>query len=527
MPDDNLPLAEFGGRLNLDVGVLFSSDDVDAIGDMAVKTVYHLLAVMLYDEATTRPQTGVAGDLRGVNPVSSERGHLEASKGSGDLDYDVEAGWGMVYDTGHTPTAFTLEAYRPVVLSAATSGSVAAHEAGARRDIIIAQPAYVEDNATTRNVRDPSDQSITTPSVNTRRRFSATISAVKGVSGSQSLPAVPTDAILLAVVDVPATSGAITVHDRRQFLRWSSLRSYLPGYMTHDHVVSDGAPATPFEATVSSFDVTIDVGEAVVDGNRVRTTTTASSTRTAASASNTRHDLVTISRTGAIAITTGTEATTGSQTDPTQPTDTLLLYRLVVTSSGITVTDLRNLKPFSGGQLADDSVDTAQIADGAVTATQIAYAAENRTFAVPGSAFAVEQNDGSLIEFNLNQGRLSPETGSTLYDLQAMLVLPQGATINGASVSIANTSGSSVSVTFAVQRVSMTADSFDTIATTASSVSTGGTTTLSLSGFTNAEVDNGSYAYIALVQFTSPASGFANVKLLGARIQVSTSQLLS
>lgn len=530
MPSTNFTLNNMGGRVNLDIGVLFSNSDVDDMGDFAVRTLIQFLHVALYDEAIGAPQTGVAGDTRGAN-AQGEFGHMEARKGAGDLDYIVTPGWGMVFNSAATADDFEIDEYRPVVIETQATGSVGAHEGGERLDLIIAQPAYVEDVPTTRNVRSPVDQSTSTPTVNIRRRFSGTVSVVAGIAGSGSLPSVPAGSILLAVATVPATSGPIVITDRRKILRWSSLRSRLPGYMETDHIIEDGGYAAPLSVTTpSALGYQIQPGEAVVSGNEIRQFSTASATVTAPSAGERRHDIITITNAGTLAAVTGTAATSGTQVDPAVPSTSIQLARLVVdgdTSSIITTDDLRPLLPFSGANLQNGTVGTTAIADGAVTTPKISIAAENRTISLPGTAFNVEQNTGTLVEFDLNQGRLSPDTASALYDLEAPIQLPNGSTINACVLSVANTTGGSVSVTISIQRTSLTADAFDTVGTQTSSVATGGVTAVSVVSFSNATVDNGAYAYVLKVGFTAPASGLANLRILGVRVQVSTSQLLS
>ena len=151
----------------------------------------------------------------------------------------------------------------------------------------------------------------------------------------------------------------------------------------------------------------------------------------------------------------------------------------------------------------------------------------NRTITIVGSAFNVEQGTGTLRQFVLNQGRLSPNVDSVLYDLEAEVQLPDGSTINGCVLTITNNSGVTVNFAISIQRTNMTSDAFDTIGTANADVATASTSAITVLSFTNDVVDNGTYGYILKVGFTTPASGSSNIVIHGVRVQVSTAQLLS
>lgn len=142
------------------------------------------------------------------------------AKGAGDLDYTVLAGMGIVDVVALGGTADAREpTYTPIYVPTLQSASVAAHDpADPRKDILTLKPSNVDDESSTLQIFDGVG-GFTPTSLPTRRRRFFTLNAITGTPAPGPVaPATPAGELRIALIDVPATSGPITVTDERAII---------------------------------------------------------------------------------------------------------------------------------------------------------------------------------------------------------------------------------------------------------------------------------------------------------------------
>jgi len=498
MPSTDLDLANPGGRLALIEGALFSVSDVHAMGDAALRTVMQLLRALYYDETDEVPQSGVFG-----RADDGSAGHLNVTS-SGGLAYAVEEGWGLVFDSGATPSTWEIEEYRPVVLATEATGNLAAHEAQPRIDLIVAEPAWEEDNSQTRNVRNPSDQTITTPSVNTRRKLSATVTVVKGTAAASPVaPSVPAGSILLAECAVPANSGNITVTDRRLFLRQTTGVPKRGPY-----VVRGAAP------TKAGNDIEIDPGVVEVAGVQYWFAGDTITPDVDEGAGNTVSFVVTIDSSGSANVTRDIGGTGDPPVVPTVPADEALVCWGYGNSATLTEIEDWRGGPVGPGELSAQAVEAVNIAEDAVEHSKIADDTFTRTIA--GVAF-VPDNTTDPWTYTDGHARSTYSGGGTSYTWLADLgaALPDGATILSVEVYYHST-GNASSVGVSLERCSLTSTTPVVIDSDTDTPPTGPDEgSIALTGLSTV-VDYGNNLYF--VQFDHSASTAGNIWILGCQV---------
>jgi len=345
------PLEQPGGQVLWTTNELITSDDLNRMGPVAAASIFDLvLGRLFFEDQEDASFSGVFGDGLQVTLVSG-------------LQVQIGTGWGMYEDTTVTD-AFGV-VYRPVVLSTAENETLDAHDANPRIDVISIGPATEDDEAASRYFKSGGSASVS--SVDTRRVWSSTITVTKGTAAaSPTAPSTPSGHIKLAEIDVPATSGAITIRDHRPRLHFGQQALCVPPaeYMTNFVPGS----ATELQVSASSpaaMTVEVAAGEADVQGHRYRYPAE-TLTVTAADPTNSRIDIVVADADGTLSVTAGTPA--ASPTAPTPAADQAILATILVAAlaSSITsgvITDSRKRAPVGSSQVQDGALLAANLAD--------------------------------------------------------------------------------------------------------------------------------------------------------------------
>lgn len=361
------PAAAPDGRVDFNPNERVTSDDLDNIGEMALRAVCHLLAWLVRDLVADAPPSGFPGD------------DCKPSLSSAPLTVGVAKGRGFYYDSAETSVWGTH--YKPVVVAAAFTTVLAAHDATHPRiDIVCLAPAREEDQPQNRLVF-----ANTTPqSLNKRSVCAYTLQVVSGTpAATPSVPSTPAGYLKIAECRVPAITGSATVTDTRPLLAfgqaWASdpaapyiaAPGFVPGSST-ELAVSASSPA--------AMTVEIAAGEAVIvgtKGTRRHRYIAATLAISASDPSNGRRDLVVAKEDGTLAVVTGTPS--GSPVVPSTPSGAVPLARIQVDAAVTTITsgkitDLRQRWPFGSDQLRRESIDSYHLLAEAVGTPALAPA---------------------------------------------------------------------------------------------------------------------------------------------------------
>ena len=518
MPDTNLDLANPGGRLDLgQPGVLFGYRDLDAVGNSAIRTVFQFLRALYYDERQLVPQSGVLGlyqpsqgGAATIDDAASDYPHLFVRKGGGALSILVEPGYGLVYNSGALPDDFEIEEYAPVVLDAQASTAAAAHHAtNPRIDLVVAYAAFENDLPTVRNVRNPSTQVETTPSIDLRRKYSATISVVTGTAAASPVPpAVPTGALLLAEVLVPATSGPIEVTDRRLYLQPTSGQVKSAPHTVRDCAVSVSAPA----------DVVVGAGVVSFGGAQRWFAGGTYPCVFAGAAGEVESFAVTLDEGGAVTCTVESSGVGGVPLVPAAlPVGEVILAWGYASTGSIVLVESWPGGNVGNSSLAPLSVEARNVADGAITNSKIALSHELRRASIVGSQFTTTE------DFTILDGKLSPAAASTAYVLTANAQLPDGVDITSVTFFV-ETGGETVSMAGQIRELDLATGVSTHVGSSSGFVTGTIAFQLAMSAFTT---DNANKAYYVELAFTSPATNWVDTQLKGVSITYSSSQYIT
>lgn len=524
MAGTQLELANQGGTFNLDPGNLILSDDFVRLSELALANLTRWLLVTLYDNGIDAPQVGV-----------TDSANLTVSKGAGDLDYNVATGLGMSFDsTNLNSDPFASEAFRFVVLDTADSGTLAAHDAtNPRIDLVSIAPATVADQGEARASRSttpPNPSVVPDPTVQLRNRLSGTVTVTTGTAAaSPSPPALPAGHLALAEIDVPASSGAITVRDRRQLLQWG-LRASPPTSMTALGWVRE--LGSNLEPQAVSGALVISPGFATVNG--LERFYSGDVTIPAASSGQVRADGVYAAADGTIGRLAGTEvAAPGPPTPPTLAAIAALgapIGTAGVTDAGViiggSVTDLRTQAWIDETQLRDDSVTESAIGDDAIVQRHVAT--QSRTFCIPGAVFRPDAPSVPIPTYEVANNVFAPISTNEAFRLTAPVQLPQGAVVSSITLRIDSLAGALVHQfnlrLFQVAKSDATATEIGLVQHTGTANTTTSGSDASISPDT---IDNTLNYYYVEITFTSAAASAASNRILGVDIEVATDQHLS
>lgn len=359
MADANLILERAGGRLNVETGQLLSATDVDRIGGMALQTLMSFLSVFFMDEPRGVPMTGFPRDVL-------SRDHCRVSA-TGNLSFQVNTGFGMLYNSAATADEFGPDEYMPIVVDSVISDSLAAHDpTNPRIDLVCLAPAWIDDQTASRNIKNPSSGAISSASVAQRRRLGATYQIVTGTpASSPSVPSVPAGYTVVGLAEVPAASGAAVWQDTREVLQLGTYFKSQPAYATSDYVPL--GTSSELEVTASSpAAMTVEVAEGrAVIGGMMRAFRGGTLTITTADATNPRIDLITARQDGALVRVTGTPAATPAV--PALPSNSVPLAEVLVPAlaGSVTtarITDVRQRGPIANTEVQERSLDHSKLA---------------------------------------------------------------------------------------------------------------------------------------------------------------------
>jgi hypothetical protein len=246
-----------GGQALFSPNEQITSADLNRISKMLLQTMFNLVCgnVLFRESVAADPKSGFLGD------------DCKATR-TGTLIVTVAKGLGFFYDPDATGEFDYW--YFPVVVPASEALAISAHHATLpRKDRIILTPDTTDDEASSVNVKDPATGSVSTSTVYKRRIFGGTLSVLTGTPGSSPTPpALPSGAMNIAVVEVPATSGNVTVLDRRRILRLSQRVIGDPPTEYSEPFITDESGGEV--AADSGWEFTVTEGVGVIGGIRIR-----------------------------------------------------------------------------------------------------------------------------------------------------------------------------------------------------------------------------------------------------------------
>lgn len=406
-------------RERLEPGNIFMDTDVVRIGEAVVALVLRLAMIGFYDEANIRPAHGVLGEVGGIGS------HLGVSKGTGDLEYNVETGAALCFNTAAAEDPFVELDYRLAVnATAITNAAVGAHHATLPRiDVVSILPADVQDtaeNRVTRNVT-TGNPTLPNPTVNIRSRAGGTITVTAGTpNASPTAPALAAGAVKLAEILVPATSGPIVVTDFRAFVSLTeAFRGLPPNWMHQNHAVSGLAVSGTTNYTVAP-------GHFTYAGlTRRYAGISAQSFGALPSGNNRRIDLISLTPTalGTAVRTAGTNVDIvavdgGEPLAPALPAGNIALAEVLLDSAG--VVSIRDVREFG-------FAGATQLRREAVTVDKVKRS--TRTILIPGAAFGVDLGANTQLTTSGSKLTFDGSGGGGNLAIYAPLNLPVGTKI--------------------------------------------------------------------------------------------------
>lgn len=354
------------GRRLWNEGEKLSSNDMNMAEWGSNRLALHLFAELFRDALNGEAAAGVFGEDSFA--VSIDSG----------LTLAVAPGFAMVLDSTMSEGDDPFEpAYEPVWLGAEDTVTLSAHHATLPRiDVISVAVDTTDDQDESDQIKDPGDGTISTSTISTRRVYGALLTVTAGTPGATpTAPATPTNHLKLAEVNVPATSGAVVVHDYRRRLL---IGEHVGGGATRSLPV-DWVPGSSTECLAASAGtsmvVTIAAGLIVCAG-QVYWAPRGQVTISAAHATLYRRDIIVYQPDTGWAIVTGTPALVGSVADPAvtagdTPVARVRVDPAVVVIAADHVDDYRVRQPIQTQYIEDDAITAAKIADGAVQTAKL------------------------------------------------------------------------------------------------------------------------------------------------------------
>jgi len=233
-----------GGQRLSNEGEKLQYTDLNRLAQLAERSALHVLAEIFRVHNDGAPRSGVFGDSFEVTAT-------------GGLAISVGVGLGFYYNSAETSDWWSH--WRPLANSAAAPRVHAARDALLDRiDVVSAAPDTADDNTVADQIRNPATGVINTQNIDTRRRWSSTITVTTGVPGAIPVPpALPAGHIYLADVLVPSAAAGtpIEITDRRTKLK-----------ITMDKLSSQGLRSAPTVNAEAADVITIDVQLTTLDG---------------------------------------------------------------------------------------------------------------------------------------------------------------------------------------------------------------------------------------------------------------------
>lgn len=316
MSSTRLPVGIRKFNTNESVG----SADLTNVGNAAVQTIMDALFAVMLGARTVQNnpldgvQSGFFGNSGAVTVVSGLQ--VAVNRGVGLYDRIGRAG----VDPEDEPLA---PMYVPMTLASSETVTLDAHDATHPRvDTVWCRPESLDLVELSRRVRAAGTAGV--DDLHTKRGFGMEVGVTKGTPDiNPSAPSIPSDALALADVRVPAVSGAVSITDRRTQLVWSSNIPAIPDQTLGDGFARYARAIVPrasndelkAESAGSGLGVTITPGYIDVRGAR-RYYPGGTVTLATAHATLTRIDLIYYDASDlAVKVVTGTPAA-----DPTRPT---------------------------------------------------------------------------------------------------------------------------------------------------------------------------------------------------------------
>lgn len=355
------------GRRLWNEGEKLSSNDMNMAEWGSNRLALHLFAELFRDALNGEAAAGVFGEDSFA--VSIDSG----------LTLAVAPGFAMVLDSTMAEVDDPFEpAYEPVWLGEEDTVTLSAHHATLPRiDVISVAVDTTDDQDESDQIKDPGDGTISTSTISTRRVYGALLTVTAGTPGATpTAPATPTNHLKLAEVNVPATSGAVVVHDYRRRLL---IGEHVGGGATRSLPV-DWVPGSSTECLAASAGtsmvVTIAAGLIVCAG-QVYWAPRGQVTISAAHATLYRRDIIVYQPDTGWAIVAGTPALVGSVADPAvtagdTPVARVRVDPAVVVIAADHVDDYRVRQPIQTQYIEDDAITAAKIVNGAVQTAKIA-----------------------------------------------------------------------------------------------------------------------------------------------------------
>jgi len=349
----NVDLANFGGRFNADLGMLFGFLDVNRMGELHIQTLTKFLSILFYDDLENVPASGF--------PRSERSGSNCQATATADLTFDVSEGWGMLHDgsvLGIDP--FGSDGYQMVILGSGAIGeTLAAHDpADPRVDLILLKPVRTGTQPATRNIKNPTTGAQSTASVDLKNLLDAEVVIISGTPApSPVAPAIPVGHLLIALAEVPATAGAATILDARNHLH---IGNFMRGPGTtnqylanHVHPMGQAGELQAQETSPTSFGVDVGRGRGVIGGTVRHYVRQEVALLAAADPVDPRIDIIVAKRDGTLAAVTGTPAVI--PVAPAAPANSIILAEVAVAALAATITnaeitDVRNRAWLSGAK---------------------------------------------------------------------------------------------------------------------------------------------------------------------------------
>lgn len=338
----NLELPRLGGFVPFQLGQLLTDEDMQRAQRISgLQTFFHWMMALNYDLDNEVPLQGF--------PEDGDHCKVTAT---GDLTATVEPGLGLVFSIASIDPAgdaWGHDAYQPLVLEGTEEIVFGAHHVTHPRiDLVVIEPAMLEDQEFVRRVKNPENGLQSAPTLPLRARFTATVSVIPGAASASPVePAIPTGKLLLARAEVPGGSGAVVIRDARPILQLGSLlkghphkehtSDFVPGPITSPDALLVGATSP------TSMKCLVREGRAVINGiSRFYPRQTLAVT--AADPTNGRIDLVVAKSDGTVAVVAGAPA--GSPSAPSAPAKSVALAQISVPAAVATLaagrfTDLR------------------------------------------------------------------------------------------------------------------------------------------------------------------------------------------
>jgi hypothetical protein len=412
------PLTQPGGYELFNTNEKISASDLNNMGLIALQSITSLLALLLFRKADGSYFQGfVAEDCKAIV--------------SGALQVSIPQGMAILVDQSSTFTGFE-PCVRLIVIPATVTQAITAHHATlARKDLVYLQAAYADADSTSDSLKDPSSGVVSTSTIYKRRKISYTVGYLAGTPhASPTLPATPTGALAICQVNVPATSGALTVTDRRERVQIS--KGVIPE--PAEEYVSDYTSEGSEVAAGSGLAVTVQTGTHIIGGSRVRVNEVFTLGLATAHATLTRYDLVEIDHEGIATIKQGV-AGAGIPV-PTTDSYVAALIEIGPTETVPTsITDYRKFEPYATEQIQDAAITvdkaqqnriqglfakakavpdmTIQTTEGLVDVAGIQAFHEGLSTAVTVTAAGVGQEKVGILQVN-NAGAVSVKYGTSV-----------------------------------------------------------------------------------------------------------------